>query len=72
MALVKKFRLELDNWGDEQWTVTFGVGKCHAKNADLNRAIVECVAKMQAAKSGAVQNGDATELLAYPSRGYVR
>lgn len=49
MALVKKLRLDIDSGFDssdesEGWSVC-GTGST-AKNADLNRAIVECVAKL--------------------------
>jgi len=55
MALVKKFNIRLQEpleRGQESfWTVwIYGTGGSKAKNADLNRAIVECVAKMEAAK----------------------
>lgn len=49
MALVKKFRLDIDSGFDssdegEGWTVC-GTGAV-VKNADLNRAICECVASL--------------------------
>ena len=58
MALVKKMVLSIDravisNYGvPEQWgwrVMAAYVG--HARSADLNRAICECVAKMQASKA---------------------
>jgi len=45
MALVKRFRLQIDPH-DEQWNVA-AVGKAASLREGLNRAIVECVAKMQ-------------------------
>jgi hypothetical protein len=64
MALVKRFKLELywvgsENYGDEfdtdDWMVaqsTVKLSNCgnDVRNADLNRAICECVANMQQAK----------------------
>ena len=47
MALVKKMRLEISTFRGE-WHV--GNDMDWAWNTDLNRAICECVAKMQAAK----------------------
>jgi hypothetical protein len=49
MALVKKLKLSIsrEHHGD-RWGV--GVPWPEAMNADLNRAIVECVAKMQKSK----------------------
>ena len=50
MALVKKLRLQIDPH-DEQWNVGGGEGSGGAALCEsLNRAICECVAKMQAAK----------------------
>ena len=54
MALVKKFQLNLGfNKEDEDWVVeSIDEGKewCIGIRHDLNRAIVECVAKMQEKK----------------------
>jgi hypothetical protein len=55
MALVKKFELtiiRLYSQDDPTWLVSTPgwVNKFESKHSDLNRAIVECVAKMQAAK----------------------
>jgi hypothetical protein len=53
MALVKKFHLEC-YWNGSVWGVLDGPSGCaHELRGDLNRAIVECVAKMQAAKEAA-------------------
>ena len=52
MALVRKFHLE-PRWGmtREAWLVTPSYEDCpYSWSVDLNRAICECVAKMQAAK----------------------
>lgn len=49
MALVKKFRLVIDRTDDGRWMLP-SVSPGDVVNADLNRAICECVAKMQAAK----------------------
>ena len=54
MALVKRFRLHLvdmlvPNNEPYKWCVEKH-SQCRATGADLNHAIVECVAKMQAAK----------------------
>ena len=52
MALVKKFML--DCWFDPgrgSWKAQYSV-EAQSENDDLNRAICECVAKMQEAKSG--------------------
>ena len=53
MALVKKLNLCIespDPYNDaERWHVSTGYSETLSMNADLNRAIVECVAKMQAA-----------------------
>lgn len=51
MALVKKFKLGIVCFHDSMWSVNNRNEVSQA--ADLNRAICECVAKMQAAKSGA-------------------
>ena len=49
MRLVKKFRLMLTpDIAPEEWRVESD--GLDGRNNDLNRAIVECVAKMQAAK----------------------
>ena len=54
MALVKKFKLWIEQWEDGTCSV-FGKRKMmDADSSDLNRAICECVAKMQAAKARAV------------------
>ena len=50
MALVKRFDLTLDKHGSSWWNVEHILGSL-AMHKDLNRAIVECVAKMQAATS---------------------
>ena len=51
MALVKKFGLGVDTYADKSWLVTGGWNsEEEVSNADLNRAICECVAKMQATK----------------------
>mgnify|MGYP001617981049 CR=1 FL=1 len=49
MALVKKFHIAL-GWNDPGWGAFGQHDKRWVNNPDLNRAIVECVAKMQAAK----------------------
>ena len=51
MALVKKFRLQVD-WsaGDLVWVNNRRESYAKADLADFNRAICECVAKMQKAK----------------------
>ena len=58
MALVKKFRLGINASNDDYqvWCQSGLItpelsGKTCTFNADLNRAIVECVAKMRAAKT---------------------
>jgi len=53
MALVKASRLEII-WRsmNKQWQVSPVSNFPEVSNADLNRAIVECVAKMQQAKAG--------------------
>lgn len=54
MALVKKFWIGIFiEPEDGQWTVSVPDGECFS-NPNLNRAICECVAKMQLAKKGAV------------------
>lgn len=56
MALVKQFGLALGlDHGNKQWCVnrTRGADPMHTFNNDLNRAIVECVAKQQASHSAA-------------------
>lgn len=45
MELLKKFRLTIDDANDGGWFVV-GIGGAQAENADLNRAIVECVSKL--------------------------
>ena len=49
MALVKRFGLTCGPLGSGWWLVS-PYGGDGVKNADLNRAIVECVARMQASK----------------------
>lgn len=53
MALVKKFDIDITKL-DDFWDVNLwpedGSTLIHSLDADLNRAIVECVAKMQASK----------------------
>lgn len=53
MALVKKFGLGIYREGDEWGCYKFRPTGPHpdVSNSDLNRAICECVAKMQKAKS---------------------
>lgn len=51
MALVKKFRLYIEHGtGLDRWTADNGLG-VEGESEDLNRAIVECVAKMQKEKT---------------------
>ncbi|MHB8413889.1 MAG: hypothetical protein ACYDB1_00645 [Acidiferrobacteraceae bacterium] len=50
MALVKKVGLVLGRFRDGHWTVD-GPGSVVARSDDLNRAICECVARMQLAKA---------------------
>ena len=52
MALVKKFQLDIIRGKDEHGTdnVLVSSRKSHAYNSNLNRAICECVAKMQEKK----------------------
>ena len=57
MALVKKFRLSVNSYNDEYqvWPTRIDqdtAGKACTFHADLNRAIVRCVAKMRQAKGG--------------------
>ena len=54
MALVKKCGLEIipSVYGWDVWKSRCGGVSSHAEHKDLNRAIVECVANMQAAKEG--------------------
>lgn len=62
MLLVKKFELELlpRYFIDEGWRVSFYYSqeekeeRVYSKNLDLNRAICECIAKMQRAKEPSV------------------
>ncbi len=50
MALVKRFQLYIGGWTGNG-TVTVSIeGRMLTSSTDLNRAICECVAKMQAAK----------------------
>lgn len=56
MALVKKLNLSISRGGEATsrpwWKVSAAYpNRFQCSNADLNRAIVECVAKMQASKS---------------------
>lgn len=49
MALLKKFKVELLIDKSDQWYAkTFGIGSPCIANADLNRAICECVANLEA------------------------
>ena len=50
MALVKKFRLTIGYFREIGWGATAELADVHFYGTDLNRAIVECVAKMQEAK----------------------
>src|SRR5690349_8056968 len=53
MALVKKFRLLIApgvEQGKDIWSSQGDLEDSYAESESLNRAIVECVAKMQAAK----------------------
>ena len=52
MALVKKFRVLVGTDG-ELWTAFIPWGGRSIRNLNLNRAICECVAKMQDAKAHA-------------------
>jgi hypothetical protein len=59
MTLVKKHQLRVhppEINGSPRWWVLNNEETHGAESDDLNRAIVKCVAKMQAAKSVAVQN----------------
>ena len=57
MALVKKCHLHIDTFSDGTWLVDGGWhGKIERIDPDLNRAIVECVAKMQAGKQPPIIN----------------
>lgn len=51
MALVKKFQLWISSFPEEGWRVQYDATEkdIESINRDLNRAIVECVALMQAA-----------------------
>ena len=52
MELVRRFRLRIEGsypLGEQEWVVWQGGNRIEARNADLNRAIVECVAKMHLA-----------------------
>ena len=50
MALVKRFHIHLTHWAqNKDWTAAFD--RYSAKDKNLNRAICECVAKMQEAKA---------------------
>ena len=47
LALVKRFHLQINVWnGDASWVVYYSL-TIRAFSDDLNRAICECVAKMQ-------------------------
>lgn len=48
MALLKKFKLSVDDANDGGWFVV-GIGGAQGANQDLNRAICECVARMPTA-----------------------
>ena len=50
MALVKKFRLSIGTDADQWYLVLPDYPYKETNHADLNRAICECVAKMQAKK----------------------
>lgn len=52
MALVKKFHIHIDTLSDGMWSVDVGWLKPgdEVEDFDLNRAICECVAKVQAGK----------------------
>lgn len=53
MALVKKFHLQCDfdgDWKVEYWAQDPEEGYSEAESTDLNRAIVECCARAQAAR----------------------
>ena len=68
MALVKKFRLQVNTLTGGRWLVTTDgslsarfeasyppyISVHQTEDSDLNHAIVECVAKMQAARKAAV------------------
>lgn len=49
LALVKRFHLPI-GWTDSEWAVFDKDDRRFTLDADLNRAIVKCVAKMQQAK----------------------
>ena len=49
MALVKKFRIHL-NYGWDKWHASHGYENSFGESRDLNRAICECIAKMEKAK----------------------
>lgn len=51
MALVKKSGLTIIRWSTGWQCYTHDHTDCAATNSDLNRAICECVAKMQRAKA---------------------
>lgn len=59
MALVKKFNIHIEapdlpvfvRWGVFCWIGPDKGANAHGRSTDLNRAIVECVAKMQSTKS---------------------
>lgn len=51
MALVKRFGLhQIFEGGHKRWHVSFNAEDRGVRNVDLNRAICECVAHIQAAK----------------------
>lgn len=55
MALVKKFHPYIDGLLMDDWTVAFtnGAFSYEVRDKDLNRAICECCAKLQAGKLNA-------------------
>ena len=57
MQLVKKFPLDIECLTGHIYRVTYGpAGKPGSESSDLNRAIVECVARMQLAKTNSVES----------------
>lgn len=46
MALVKKFRITVSNQEGGKWGAFKNHYDCWSENADLNRAVCECVARM--------------------------
>ena len=49
MALVKKFDIQIEGWSGDRNVYILNYAQFVSNTKDLNRAIVECVAKMQAA-----------------------